>query len=212
MGAGLFITVEGADGAGKTTQLARLKARLGDLGREVVVTREPGGTPAGERLRALLLGPDAPDWSAKAEALLMYAARDAHLAALIRPALARGAVVLCDRFLDSTRAYQGLAGGVDQSLLRALETAIVGDTMPDLTLILDLDPAAAEARASARRGGGEVDRIEARNDDFRRTLRAAFLTIAAAEPGRCRVIDAGVDEDAVAGAIWAHVGPLAERP
>jgi dTMP kinase len=212
MSAGLFITFEGGDGAGKSTQIARLAERLRALGRETVVTREPGGTPAGERLRGLLLGPDAPDWTPAAEALLNYAARDAHLVALIRPALARGAVVLCDRFIDSTRAYQGFAGGVDQPLLRSLEAAIVGDTMPDLTLILDLDPAAAEARASARRGGGEVDRIEARNDDFRHTLRAAFLTIAAAEPGRCRVIDAGVDEDAVAGAIWAHVSPLAERP
>ena len=208
---GAFITLEGGDGAGKTTQLDRLAIRLRDLGREVVVTREPGGTPAGERLRALLLGPDAPDWSAEAEALLMYAARDAHLRGLIRPALARGAIVLCDRFLDSTRAYQGFAGGVDPPLLRALETAIVGPTLPELTLILDLDPVAAEMRATARRGDGAADRMEARGGDFARTLRTAFLTIAAAEPGRCRVIDASAGEDAVAAAIWAHVGPLVER-
>jgi dTMP kinase len=211
MAAGLFITLEGGDGAGKSTQIARLAGRLRAHGRETVVTREPGGTPAGERLRALLLGPDAPDWTPAAEALLNYAARDAHLVTLIRPALARGAVVLCDRFIDSTRAYQGFAGGVDQPLLRALETAIVGDTMPGLTLILDLAPAAAEARAAARRGAGEADRMEARDHEFRRTLRAAFLTIAAAEPSRCRVIDADADADSVAAAIWKHVAPLLER-
>ena len=208
---GLFITVEGGDGAGKTTQIARLATRLSDHGRDVVVTREPGGTPAGERLRALLLGPDAPDWSAEAEALLVYAARDTHLRGLIRPALARGAIVVCDRFLDSTQAYQGFAGQVDPPLLRALETAIVGPTLPELTLILDLDPAVAEMRATARRGDSAADRMESRGGDFARTLRAAFLTIAAAEPGRCRVIDAGAGEDAVAAAIWAYVGPLVER-
>ncbi len=192
---GRFISFEGGEGAGKSTQLRRLADRLAASGGEVVTTREPGGSPGAEAIRALLVTGDADRWSPLTETLLMYAARRDHIERVIEPALARGAIVLCDRFLDSTRAYQGAGGGAPSSLIAALEADVVGEVVPDLTLIFDLPVTVGLARAAAR-GEGEA-RFEAKGLEFHQRLRDAFLKIAAAEPARCAVIDADGSLDAV---------------
>ena len=202
---GLFITFEGGEGTGKSTQLSRLAGRIRASGRGVTMTREPGGTPAAEDLRQLLVSGEPGRWSATAEALLNSAARDAHLAGVVRPALAAGEIVLCDRFMDSTRAYQGYAGGCSFDLIDALETAVVGPTQPDLTLVFDLDPECGLARARSR-GEGE-DRYERKGLDFHRRLRAGFLSIQQQNPRRCRLIDASANPDQVEAAVWAIVEP-----
>ncbi len=202
---GRFITLEGGEGAGKSTQARLLGERLTSLGLECVLTREPGGSPGAERLRrALLSGAVAPMGQA-AEALVFSAARIDHLDTLIRPALARGAWVICDRFIDSTRAYQGSVGRLDPAFIRGLEQVVVGANWPDLTLILDLPPEIGLARAAVRRGAGKADRFEGENLAFHEGLRRAFLAIAAAEPERCLAIDATQNEDAVARDIWTCV-------
>ncbi|WP_430913506.1 dTMP kinase [Methylobacterium sp. sgz302541] len=201
---GVFVTFEGGEGAGKSTQVERLARTLrARTGRQVVTTREPGGTRRAEEIREALLAGIAKPYGPFAEALLFSAARIDHLDGLIRPALAQGAVVLCDRFSDSTRAYQGAAGGLDTATVAALERIVVGETRPDLTLILDLPPETGLARARARAApsGGEADRFEAEALDFHARLRAAFLAIAQAEPRRCAVIDAAADPDTVEAAI-----------
>ncbi|HLI65550.1 MAG TPA: dTMP kinase [Caulobacteraceae bacterium] len=203
MGSGCFITFEGGEGTGKSTQARRLAERLKAGGREVVLTREPGGSPGAEAIRALLVEGAADRWSAISETLLMYAARRDHIERLIAPALARGAAVVSDRFFDSTRAYQGAGGGAPPALIAALEQAVVGDVRPDLTIILDLPVALGLGRA-AHRGGGEA-RFEAKGADFHERLRRAYLDIAAAEPDRCRVIAADGDETAVAARVLAAV-------
>jgi dTMP kinase len=200
---GRFITFEGGEGAGKSTQARRLAERLAGLGVEALTTREPGGSPGAEEIRALLVSGEADRWSPVTETLLMYAARRDHIERVISPALDRGAWVICDRFLDSTRAYQGAAGGAPAGLISVLEAAVVEERLPDLTLILDLAPSAGLARAAGR-GGGEA-RFEAKGAAFHERLRAAFLDIAAREPDRCRVIDAGRELDAVGEAVWAAV-------
>ncbi|MCJ2036192.1 dTMP kinase [Methylobacterium sp. J-068] len=215
---GTFITFEGGEGAGKSTQIRRLAAHLRVCsGRPVVTTREPGGSPRAEAIREALLSGLAKPHGPFAEALLFSAARIDHLDTLIRPALARGEIVLCDRFADSTRAYQGAAGGLDPAVLASLEDVVVGPTRPDLTLILDCDPelglARARARQSAAKAAADVaekagtdegpDRFEAEALAFHARLRAAFLAIGAAEPGRCAVIDAALPADAVEAAIRA---------
>ena len=209
--AGVFISFEGGEGAGKSTQIARLAARLraehgtaSGPAREVVTTREPGGTPRAEALREAVLAGVAKPYGPFAEALLFSAARIDHLDRLIRPALARGAIVLCDRFTDSTRAYQGAAGGLEPGVLAALERVVVGPTRPGLTLILDLAAETGLARARAR-APGAGDRFEAEALGFHDRLRAAFRAIAEAEPGRCTVIDASPDADAVEAAVAAAV-------
>lgn len=208
---GLFITVEGGEGAGKSTQIARLAERLRRRGTgEVVVTREPGGTPRAERIRSALLAGAAQPYGTLAEALLFAAARLDHLDALIRPALDRGATVLCDRFSDSTRAYQGAAGGLDPASLDALDRAVVGETRPDLTLILDLPVAEGLARAHARPGG--ADRFESESAVFHERLRSGFRAIAAAEPDRCALIDAARSPDVVEVAVWAAVAARLNPP
>ncbi|MBB5761731.1 dTMP kinase [Methylorubrum rhodesianum] len=195
---GVFITFEGGEGAGKSTQIARLAEALRQAsGREVVTTREPGGTKRAEELRAALLRGVAKPYGPFAEALMFAAARIDHIENLIRPALARGAIVLCDRFSDSTRAYQGAAGGLAPGLIASLERVTLGDLRPDLTLILDLPPEAGLARAHSRGEGKPADRFEAEGLRFHERLRAAFRAIAAAEPERCRVIDADPGPDAV---------------
>lgn len=198
----MFITFEGGEGAGKSTQIRLLAERLQAGGHGLCLTREPGGAPEAEALRELLVKGDVARWSPQAEALLNYAARDAHLRQTIRPALERGQTVLCDRFMDSTRAYQHYAGGAEKSLVDALEAAIVGPTRPDLTLIFDLDPALGLARAKAR---GGADRFERKGLAFHERLRAGFLAIAKAEPARCRVIDASGSIEAIAAHIWQIV-------
>lgn len=198
--AGLFITFEGGEGTGKSTQVMLLAERLRASGRDVVTTREPGGTPEAEAVRALLVSGDTTRWSAEAEALLNYAARDNHLRGLIRPALVRGSVVICDRFMDSTRAYQGYAGDCPMALIDALEAQVVGGTRPALTLMFDLDPAHGLARAR-QRGEGE-DRYERKGLGFHQRLREGFLAIARGDAARCRIIDAGLPVDDVASAVW----------
>jgi dTMP kinase len=200
---GRFITFEGGEGTGKSTQLKRLAARLEAEGREVVATREPGGSPGAEDIRALVLRGQADRWSPVTETLLMYAARRDHVERVIRPALARGAWVACDRFADSTRAYQGAAGGTDPALIAALETHILEDTLPDLTLVFDMPVSVGLDRAHAR-AGAEM-RFESKGLAFHERLREAYLAIARAEPGRCVLIDASGTLDEVEGRVWAAV-------
>ena len=202
-----FITFEGGEGAGKSTQLKRLVAHLASAGREVVATREPGGSPGAESIRELVLNGAADRWSPVTETLLMYAARRDHVERVIRPALARGAWVVCDRFADSTRAYQGAAGGTDPGLIAAMETFILEDTRPDLTLIFDLPVEAGLARATAR-AGAEL-RFESKGLAFHERLRAGFLAIAQAEPKRCAVIDASTSPSRAraANASWQSPPP-----
>jgi dTMP kinase len=194
--AGLFITFEGGEGAGKSTQISRLATYFRALSRDVVLTREPGGTKSGEEIRNLLVNGEPGKWSSIAEALLNYAARTGHLMDVIRPALASDKVVVCDRFMDSTRAYQGVAGDCPMALIDALEHSIVGTTRPQLTFIFDLDPSVGLARAK-QRGDGVEDRYERKGLAFHQKLRQGFLDIAKAEPSRCRVLDASLSVDDV---------------
>jgi dTMP kinase len=194
--AGLFITLEGGEGAGKSTQISRLATYFRALSRDVVLTREPGGTKSGEEIRNLLVNGEPGKWSSIAEALLNYAARTGHLMDVIRPALASDKVVVCDRFMDSTRAYQGVAGDCPMPLIDALEHSIVGTTRPQLTFIFDLDPSVGLARAK-QRGDGVEDRYERKGLAFHQKLRQGFLDIAKAEPSRCRVLDASLSVDDV---------------
>jgi len=183
---GLFITFEGGEGSGKSTQIARLAERLRAGGRDPVVTREPGGTPLGEGIRALLLDPARPP-DALTEALLMVAARAELVARVIRPALARGQVVLCDRYADSTLVYQGAGRGLDRALLRSLNDAATGGLTPDLTLLLDLDPAIGLSRRSA---AGEPNRLDREPEAFHARVRAAYLELSREEPARWVALDA----------------------
>jgi dTMP kinase len=191
-----FITFEGGEGTGKSTQLRRLSDHLSERGVVVCATREPGGTPEAEKLRNLLVNGKADAWSPQAEALLMYAARDSHLREVIRPALARSETVICDRFMDSTRVYQGIAGGCPLALIDALEMAVVFSTVPHRTLVFDLDPVVGLARASARSAGHE-QRFENKGLAFHQKLREGFLSVAKSAPERCRLIDANQPEDSV---------------
>ncbi len=204
---GRFITAEGGEGAGKSTQLRRLAAWLDGRGIETVVTREPGGTPGAEAVRALLVTGDTDRWDATAEALLVTAARRDHAQKRIRPALARGAWVLCDRFADSTLAYQGYAGGLPLDGLTALARFAVGGLTPDLTVVLDLPADAGLARAGRRTASGPAaeSRFEGRDLRFHEAVRDGFLDIARREPARCVVVDASAPADAVARQIAAAV-------
>ncbi|GIU65954.1 dTMP kinase [Candidatus Phycosocius spiralis] len=200
MQAGRFITLEGGEGAGKTTLLTTLQSKLLAKGYEVVVTREPGGTPGAEAIRNLLVTGSAERWSALSELCLFFAAREDHLNRLIRPALARGAFVLCDRFTDSTRVYQGQAGGAGLEAVELLDRLIVGHTQPDLTMILDLDPAIGLKRAAARHGN--EDRFESKTLDFHNALRTAYLGLANHFPTRCVVLDAQTKPEALGHVAW----------
>lgn len=208
--AGRFITFEGGEGTGKSSHARDLAEALRQKGKSVVLTREPGGSPGAEDIRALLVTGAVGRWSATAETLLNYAARESHLRETIRPALARGDLVLCDRFMDSTRVYQGLAGGADMDLIEALERRIVGDTRPALTLILDVDPELGLARAKKRADG--EDRFEKKGLSFHSKLRQGFLSIAELDPERCRVIDSSRSYEAVSQDIWRFVAPIAGVP
>jgi dTMP kinase len=201
---GVFITLEGPDGAGKTTQARLLAAALEAAGHRAVLTREPGGAPGAEAIRRLLVEGEPGRWSPMTELLLFNAARRDHLERTLAPALAEGAVVVCDRFVDSTRAYQsaGREGGVPRETVDALHRLAIGSD-PDLTLILDLDPAEGAARDAAR--GSAENRFERFGADFQIRLRRAFLAIAAAEPARCMVIDATGSTESVADRIRAAV-------
>jgi dTMP kinase len=199
---GRFITLEGGEGAGKSTQIRRLAAKLEAKGHAVVTTREPGGAPGAEAIRELLVEGDTGRWTARTEALLHFAAREEHLARTIRPALGRGDWVISDRFVDSTMAYQGVAQGLGPEFIGKLRALVVGDDMPELTLVLDLAPEIGLSRAKGRGTAGE-DRYERMELEFHRTLRQAFLDIAKSEPDRCAVIDATQSEETVSADIWA---------
>lgn len=198
----MFISFEGGEGAGKSTQVRLLAQRLEALGHEVVSTREPGGSPGGEAIRELLVHGAADRWSSITETLLMYAARRDHVERVIRPALDCGAVVICDRFADSTRAYQGAGGDAPASLIASLEDHVLAGAMPDLTLVFDLPATDGLRRADARGGAA---RFESKGLDFHERLRAGFLEIARREPGRCAVIDATASIEEVAAAVWTVV-------
>ncbi len=200
-----FITFEGGEGAGKSTQVELLAGRLRAYDFDVVTTREPGGSAQAESLRDLILSGQAKQFGAFAETTLFSAARIDHLRTTIDPALARGSWVLCDRFLDSTRAYQGALGNLDPRILRAMERVVVGDSMPGLTFLLDLPPEEGLRRARMRSRGETPDRFESEEIDYHRSLRHAFLDIAAKEPERIRVIDGLMTADRVADAIWKEV-------
>lgn len=204
---GKFITFEGGDGAGKTTQIRMLAASLVAAGKTVTTTREPGGTPAAEAIRGLLLSGVAEPLGPEGEAILFGAARTDHIDKVIRPALERGDWVLCDRFSDSTRVYQGASGGASDTLLRALDRVAIGDTRPNLTITLDVPAAIGLARVHDRLASVEAtpDRFEGEDLEILEARRQAFLDIAASEPERCFVIDATQDEDDVAAAIWTVV-------
>lgn len=229
MALGTFITLEGGEGSGKSTQARRLVEKLRAAGRKVTETREPGGSAFAERLRQIILDPDLEPHSAKAEALLFYSARSDHLEQVIRPALARGETVICDRFSDSTRAYQGYAGSLDLKWLEALELLVVVPTIPDLTLIIDVPPEIGLARAALRSTLESVkkdmqqsaqtqsaraaklprsllaDRYEGRDLAFHKRLRDGFRDIALRNPKRCVLIDGHAEIDTVTERIWAVV-------
>lgn len=198
---GVFITFEGGEGAGKSTQIARLAESLREMGCEVVLTREPGGSAGAEAVRHVILSGAAEPFGPAMEAILFAAARADHIDQLIGPAIQRGAVVLCDRFVDSSRVYQGVTGDLEPSFMQALEAVTVAGTMPDLTIILDLDPKEGMRRANARRGHETADRFEKEALEIQHRRREAFLDIARTEPERCVVIDAARPPDQVAADI-----------
>jgi dTMP kinase len=203
VGKGHFITLEGGEGAGKSTLARALAAKLAKAGVTVRTTREPGGSPKAEAIRETILAGRVRGYGPFAEALMFSAARIDHIDNLIRPALDRGEWVICDRFVDSTRVYQGVLGKLDAALLAELEAVTVSGLMPELTLILDLDPEIGLARAAGRRRPGEAaDRFEGEALAFHRNLRQAYLAIARAEPERCAVLDATLPPEALADAAW----------
>lgn len=207
---GLFITFEGGEGVGKSTQIRLLAERLGDLGHIITVSREPGGTPGAEAIRHVLLDQAALESFGPAmEALLFAAARNDHVEQVIKPALARGEIVLVDRFMDSSRVYQGMSGNLDPDFMASLERVAIHGAVPDLTIILDLDPETGLERAHARRTGDQPsDRFEKEAVAVHERRRRAFRAIAEAEPERCRLIDANGAPDDVAKAVWAEVEPF----
>lgn len=200
---GKFITLEGGEGAGKSTQAARLSERLRARGIEVVKTREPGGSTGAEAIRNLVVAGDAERWSPRTETLLMYAARSDHLERTILPTLAAGHWVVCDRFADSSRAYQGAGGGAPEAFIEALDAAVVGRDQPDLTLVFDLPVEIGLERAFGR--GLFETRFESKGLAFHQRLRDGFLGVAKRHPERCVVIDAAGDLDQVTDRIWAAV-------
>lgn len=207
---GYFITLEGGEGAGKTTQINRLAKLLTDQGHDVVTTREPGGTAEAESIRSLLVQRDGGEWNAMAETLLLFAARVMHIEKVIQPALDSGHIVICDRFTDSTFAYQGYGRGLDIDKIKAIEKMSVGDFKPDMTFVLDLDARTGLARSGKRlaeQKGYESteDRFERMDVTFHETLREGFLEIARQDPKRCIVLDAAQSADAVFDTLKAAV-------
>ncbi|WP_298372524.1 dTMP kinase [uncultured Bradyrhizobium sp.] len=199
---GRFITFEGGEGSGKSTQIRKLAERLDVAKLRVIVTREPGGSPGAEIIRHLVLSGMGKLLGPEAETLLFAAARDDHVRTVILPALNQGIWVLCDRFFDSTRAYQGQLGQVPAGLVNAMQRVTIGDLKPDLTFILDVPVEVGLQRAAMRRGNATADRFEAEGIKFHRDLRDAYRRIAAEDPERCVLIDSTADQDTVAARIW----------
>jgi dTMP kinase len=202
---GHFITFEGGEGSGKSTHAATLAGRLKSLGIDVVLTREPGGSAGAEIIRHILLSGIAKPLGAETEAILFAAARDDHVRNTIEPALEAGKWVISDRFIDSTRVYQGALGKVDAKLIRGLERVTVGAAMPELTFILDVPATVGLARAKTRRGADAVDRFEAESVDYHENLRKAYRALAENEPRRCVIVDGRAPREVVAERIWATV-------
>lgn len=202
---GFFVTFEGGEGSGKTTQIARLAAHLRSEGETVCQTREPGGTPAADVLRDIILSGKVKELGVETEALLFAAARRDHIEGVILPALSRREVVLCDRFHDSTRVYQGNKAGLEASTLIVIEAATLDGVIPDLTVILDIPAAKGLERAASRRGREKADRFESEGIELHEQRRAAFLAIAAREPHRCVVVDATRDMDSIEAEIRSIV-------
>lgn len=212
---GLFVTFEGGEGAGKSTQIRRLAASLKDKGHDVLVTREPGGSPGAEAVRHVLLSGGAERFGVRMEAMLFAAARNDHVEQVIRPALNSGRVVLCDRFIDSSRVYQGITGNLDAAFVDALEEIAIDGVRPDLTIILDLPASVGLARARQRgeaEGASDApDRFEKEEVEVHEKRRQAFCEIAEAAPERCRLIDAQQTEDEVASEIMAMVDAIMQE-
>jgi dTMP kinase len=208
---GLFVTFEGGEGAGKSTQIRRLADLLRRRGYDVLVTREPGGSPGAEAVRHVLLSGAAEKFGVKMEAILFAAARNDHVEEIIRPALKTGAIVLCDRFIDSSRVYQGATGNIEPALIEALQRVAIDGVQPDCTIILDLPADIGLARARKRSSGEAPDRFEKEEIETHEKRRQAYLDIAAAEPQRCRVIDADREEDVIATEIAEAIEPMARE-
>jgi dTMP kinase len=202
-GRGRFISFEGGEGSGKSTQIRLLADRLAAAKQRVIVTREPGGSPGAEIIRHLVLSGMGKLLGADAETLLFAAARDDHVRTIIEPALKQGAWVLCDRFFDSTRVYQGVLGKVAPGVLNAMQRVTIGDLKPDLTIILDVPVEVGLKRAAARRGTAAADRFEGEDITFHQQLREAYRQIATAEPQRCVLIDATAEPNIVAANVWS---------
>lgn len=199
---GRFITFEGGEGSGKSTQIRILADRLNAANLRTITTREPGGSPGAEIIRHVLLSGVGKMLGPETESLLFAAARDDHVHEVILPALEQGVWVLCDRFTDSTRVYQGELGKVDPKLIRAMERVTIGDLKPDLTIILDVPVAVGLERARQRRGAAAPDRFESEGTSFHEDLRAAYRRIAESDPQRCALVDADADPDTVAARVW----------
>ena len=202
---GRFITFEGGEGSGKSTHAGLLAERLKSQGTDVVVTREPGGSPGAEIIRHIILSGAAKHLGAEAELFLFAAARDDHIRSTIAPALDAGKWVICDRFMDSTRVYQGIVGKVNPRLIRGLERIVVGEYVPDLTFVMDLPAETGLRRAQRRRGDAQADRFEAESPEFHEMLREAFRILARQEADRCVLIDASKPKPAVLDQIWNTV-------
>jgi dTMP kinase len=202
--AGKFISFEGGEGAGKSTQARMLRDQLQSHGRNVLLTREPGGSPGAEEIRKLLVEGEPERWTPLAETLLFLSARADHVARVIEPALTAGTWVISDRFADSTFVYQGIARGLGIEAVRRLQHAALGDFAPDLTILLDIDPGVGLTRT--RRRGQAENRFERFDAGFHARLREGFLRIVAGEPGRCVVTDGSRNTDAIAADVWRIVG------
>lgn len=208
---GLFITFEGGEGAGKSTQIRRLADLLRRRGHDVLVTREPGGSPGAEAVRHVLLSGAAEEYGVRMEAILFAAARNDHVEEVIRPALASGAIVLCDRFIDSSRVYQGVTGNLEPELVEALQRVAINGVVPHCTIILDLPAETGLQRARGRDAEAAPDRFEREELETHEKRREAYLELAAADPARCHVVKADRPEDEVAADIAAIVEPLAQQ-
>lgn len=210
--AGLFITFEGGEGVGKSTQIHRLADLLRRRGHDVLVTREPGGSQGAEAVRHVLLSGAAEEFGVRMEAMLFAAARSDHIEEVIRPAVAEGTIVLCDRFMDSSRVYQGVTGNLEPQFIQHLERIAINGMIPDLTLVLDLPASVGLGRAKAREGKDAApDRFEKEEVSTHEKRREAFIDLTRTEPERCKLIDANQSEDAVALAIMAAFEPILEQ-